>query len=123
MDVNGKAAIVTGGASGMGAATARALGAAGARIAIFDINEPVMQETAAAIGGLALVCDVSDGAATEAAFAQARDQHGAAQILVNCAGVGVLGPTRMRYDWVISIVEQVAREVSSAVTGGFTASP
>ncbi len=93
MDVNGKAAIVTGGASGMGAATARALGAAGARVAIFDINEPAMKETAAAIGGLALICDVSDGVATEAAFAQARDQHGAAQILVNCAGVGVLGPT------------------------------
>jgi NAD(P)-dependent dehydrogenase (short-subunit alcohol dehydrogenase family) len=88
MQVRGQAAIVTGGGSGLGAATARALAAAGAKVAVLDINEAAAGAVAAEIGGIALRCDVSDAASGEAAVASARAAHGAARILVNCAGIG-----------------------------------
>jgi len=88
MDVKGQAAIVTGGASGLGAATARALAQAGAKVAIFDVNEKAAAEVAAAIKGLAVTCDVSDSASGEAAVKKAADAHGPARVLVNCAGIG-----------------------------------
>lgn len=87
MDVKGTPAIVTGGASGLGAGTARALAAAGARVAVFDMNIEGAQQIADEIGGLAVQCDVSDEASAEAAVAAARDAHGAAGICVNCAGI------------------------------------
>jgi NAD(P)-dependent dehydrogenase (short-subunit alcohol dehydrogenase family) len=88
MDISGHAAIVTGGASGLGAATARMLAEAGARVAIFDVNQKAAAEVAIDINGIAVDCDVTDSAATEAAFAKAAADHGAARILVECAGVG-----------------------------------
>ena len=88
MDINGQAAIVTGGASGLGAATARALAAAGAKVAVFDLNVAVAETLAAEIGGVALACDVADSAAAAAAIAGAADRHGPARVLVNCAGIG-----------------------------------
>jgi NAD(P)-dependent dehydrogenase (short-subunit alcohol dehydrogenase family) len=88
MNVNGQAAIVTGGGSGLGAATARALAKAGAKVAVLDVNLDGAKTVAAEIGGLAIACDVADAASTEAAVAQARDRHGVARVLVNCAGVG-----------------------------------
>ncbi len=88
MDVQGHAALVSGGASGLGRATARALAASGARVAILDINEPAAIEAAREIGGLGLACDVADAAATERAVAAARDTHGPARIAVACAGIG-----------------------------------
>ncbi len=91
MDINGAAAIVTGGASGLGAATARLLAEAGARVAIFDLNEELAEATAAEVGGIAVPCDVTEAASTEAAIARARQAHGAARIVVNCAGVGTPG--------------------------------
>ena len=87
MEINGLAAIVTGGASGLGAATARALTAAGAKVALLDLNESAAAEVAHAIGGIALGCDVSDAASGKAAVARAADAHGRARILVNCAGI------------------------------------
>jgi len=87
MDVKGTPTIVTGGASGLGAGTARALAAAGARVAVFDMNIEGAQQIADEIGGLAVQCDVSDEASAEAAVAAARDAHGAAGICVNCAGI------------------------------------
>ncbi|WP_323797598.1 SDR family NAD(P)-dependent oxidoreductase [Nisaea sp.] len=87
MQVQGQAAIVTGGGSGLGAGTARALAAAGAKVALFDVNEEGAQKVAAEIGGIAVPCDVSDAASAEAAIAKARDAHGPARILVNCAGI------------------------------------
>jgi NAD(P)-dependent dehydrogenase (short-subunit alcohol dehydrogenase family) len=89
MDIRGHAAIVTGGGSGLGAATTRMLADAGAKVAILDVNHKAAAEVAIDINGIALHCDVADGASTEAAIAKAAADHGAARILVNCAGVGI----------------------------------
>jgi NAD(P)-dependent dehydrogenase (short-subunit alcohol dehydrogenase family) len=88
MDIRGHAALVTGGGSGLGAATARMLAEAGARVAILDVNAKAAAEVAIDINGIGLHCDVTDGASTEAAIAKAAADHGPARILVNCAGVG-----------------------------------
>jgi len=88
MEITGHAAIVTGGASGLGAATARALAAAGGKVSVCDINEKAADEVASEIGGIAVACDVADSASAEAAIKQAAGAHGPARILVNCAGVG-----------------------------------
>jgi NAD(P)-dependent dehydrogenase (short-subunit alcohol dehydrogenase family) len=88
MDIKGHAAIVTGGASGLGAATASELAHAGAKVACLDVNLDGARAVAEKIGGLALRCDVTSSDEAVAALAQAREQHGAARILVNCAGVG-----------------------------------
>ena len=89
MQVQGHAAIITGGGSGLGAATARALKAAGARVALLDVNEAAAKAVAAELGGVAIRCDVSDAASGEAAVAAARAAQGPARILINCAGIGV----------------------------------
>jgi NAD(P)-dependent dehydrogenase (short-subunit alcohol dehydrogenase family) len=93
MDIKGHgaqriAAIVTGGASGLGAATARMLADAGAKVAIFDVNKKAAAEVAIEVNGLAVDCDVTSSDATEKAFASAATDHGVARIVVNCAGVG-----------------------------------
>src|SRR5947209_16083222 len=88
MEIKGQAAIVTGGASGLGAATARALAAAGARVAVVDLNEKAAADIAKEIGGVAVACDVADSASGEAAVKHAAEAHGPARVLVNCAGVG-----------------------------------
>jgi len=87
MNADGHAALVSGGGSGLGRATAQALAAAGTRVAILDVNAAAATEAAQAIGGLGLACDVTDAAATERAVAAARERHGAARIVVNCAGI------------------------------------
>ena len=88
MEIRGHAAIVTGGGSGLGGATARMLAGAGAKVAIFDVNQQAAAEVAADIKGLAVPCDVADSASMEAAFAKATAAHGPARILINCAGIG-----------------------------------
>lgn len=88
MDVKGQAALVTGGASGLGAATARALAEAGAKVAVLDVNEQAAQATAKEIGGIAVLCDVADAKGAQAAIAAAAKAHGPARVLVNCAGIG-----------------------------------
>jgi NAD(P)-dependent dehydrogenase (short-subunit alcohol dehydrogenase family) len=88
MDIAGHAAIVTGGGSGLGAETARMLAEAGAKVAIIDVNQKAAAATAIDINGIAIPCDVTDGAATEQAFRRAAADHGPARILVNCAGIG-----------------------------------
>ena len=88
MDINGQAAIVTGAASGLGAATARALAAAGAKVAVLDVNEQAALNVANAIGGLAAPCDVASSEEVAAALRSAASVHGPARILVNCAGIG-----------------------------------
>ncbi|MBY8822383.1 SDR family NAD(P)-dependent oxidoreductase [Sphingomonas colocasiae] len=85
---NGIAAVVTGGASGLGAATARALAAKGAKVAIFDLNAEKGEAIAAEIGGVFCAVDVSSEESVDAGFAKARAAHGQERILVNCAGIG-----------------------------------
>ena len=88
MNISGAAAIVTGGGSGLGRATAEALAAKGARVAIADLNMAAAQEVAAAVGGVAVLCDVASEASAAEAVAKAEAAHGPARILVNCAGIG-----------------------------------
>jgi NAD(P)-dependent dehydrogenase (short-subunit alcohol dehydrogenase family) len=87
MKLEQQAALVTGGASGLGAETARHLARAGAKVTILDVNLELAQQVAGEIGGLAIQCNVADAAAAEAAVAQARAAHGPARVLVNCAGI------------------------------------
>src|SRR5437868_6247631 len=89
MQMKDQAAVVTGGASGLGAATARKLAALGARVAVCDLNQKLAESVAAEIGGVAVACDVSDASSAEAAVSQASKAHGPARVLVNCAGIGV----------------------------------
>jgi len=91
MNLEGQAAIVSGGASGLGRATAVALAASGVEVAILDINQDAAIDAAREAGGFAIACDVTDAASVEAAFVAARERHGPARIAVNCAGVGTAG--------------------------------
>ena len=90
------AAIVTGGASGLGEASARALAAKGAKVAIFDLNAERGEAVAKDIGGTFCKVDVSDEAAVDAGFAKAREAHGQERVLVCCAGIGTIGKTTRR---------------------------
>ncbi|HEY2137368.1 MAG TPA: SDR family NAD(P)-dependent oxidoreductase [Xanthobacteraceae bacterium] len=87
MNIEGHAALVTGGGSGLGAATAIKLAARGAKVALLDVNLDAAKAVAAKCAGLAIGCDVSDADDTAAAIAQARAAHGTARILLNCAGI------------------------------------
>jgi NAD(P)-dependent dehydrogenase (short-subunit alcohol dehydrogenase family) len=88
MEIKCQAAIVTGAASGLGAATAQQLIEAGAKVALLDVNIDAGRDVAAKIGGLALRCDVTESDSALEAISAARDKHGIARILVNCAGIG-----------------------------------
>jgi len=89
MDVSSNTpAIVTGGASGLGGATARALAAKGAKVAIFDMNEDKGNAMAEELGGVFCKVNVTSDEEVDAAFQKARDAHGQERILVNCAGIG-----------------------------------
>ena len=88
MDIKGHAAVVTGGASGLGAATASELARAGANVTVIDVNLDAARALARKIGGHALQCDVTNAEQSSAALKEAREQSGAARILINCAGVG-----------------------------------
>ncbi|MBI1208142.1 MAG: SDR family NAD(P)-dependent oxidoreductase [Azospirillum sp.] len=91
MKISGQAAVVSGGGSGMGAATARFLAANGAKVAVLDLNPAGAEAVAREIRGVAAVCDVADAASAEAAMAVATAAHGPARIAVNCAGVATAG--------------------------------
>jgi NAD(P)-dependent dehydrogenase (short-subunit alcohol dehydrogenase family) len=88
MDPKGHAAIVTGAASGLGAETAAEFARAGAKVACLDINLDGAKDTAGKIGGIAIRCNVTSSDDATAAVKTAREQHGPARILVNCAGIG-----------------------------------
>jgi NAD(P)-dependent dehydrogenase (short-subunit alcohol dehydrogenase family) len=91
MKLHDVAAVVTGGASGLGAATARAFAVRGARVAVLDRNLEGARLVAHEIGGLALECDVTDEAAVRAALAHSHQAHGPLRVVVHCAGVGSAG--------------------------------
>lgn len=88
MEIKGVAAIVTGGASGLGGATAARLAKAGAKVAIFDLNADLGARHAAEIGAAFFPVNVTDEAAVENAILEAEAVNGKARICVNCAGIG-----------------------------------
>ena len=81
------AAVVTGGASGLGEGTARSIAATGAKVALFDLNDERGEAIAAEIGGVFCKVDVTDDASVAAAFEKARAAHGQERLTVNCAGI------------------------------------
>jgi NAD(P)-dependent dehydrogenase (short-subunit alcohol dehydrogenase family) len=89
MNPSGQIAVVTGGGSGLGEATARALAAKGAKVAVLDVGIKNAEAVAADIGGIAIKCDVSNAEAGEAAFEEVTGKLGTPRILVNCAGIGI----------------------------------
>jgi NAD(P)-dependent dehydrogenase (short-subunit alcohol dehydrogenase family) len=88
MEISGTPALVTGAASGLGAATARHLAGLGARVAVLDRDAEAGSAVADEIGGVFCRCDICDPGAAEAAIATAAAAHGPARVLVNCAGIG-----------------------------------
>ncbi len=96
MDLANTAAVVTGGASGLGAATARALAAKGVKVAIFDLQADKGEALAGEIGGVFCKVDVTSDNSVDAGFAAARAAHGQERILVNCAGTGNAAKTAGR---------------------------
>ena len=90
---NNIAAVVTGAASGLGEATARALAERGVRVAVFDRDQEKGERVASEIGGIFCTADVTSDEAVDAAFARAREAHGQERILVNCAGVATATKT------------------------------
>jgi NAD(P)-dependent dehydrogenase (short-subunit alcohol dehydrogenase family) len=87
MKIEGQAALVTGAGSGLGAATARLLAEGGARVALVDVNGEAVESVAADTGGAPFQCDVTDAGQVEQVVAAARERHGEAGIVVNCAGI------------------------------------
>ena len=88
MKIEGQAALVTGGASGLGEATARELARLGAKVAVIDRNAELAAKVAADIGGVACTCDITDTDSVNAALDKAAAAHGPARILMNIAGIG-----------------------------------
>lgn len=112
MEIDGRTAVITGGASGMGRAMADRLGAAGARIVVADVEEPALDETVAAllaagVDALGVVCDVSDGDAMDTLAATANEHFGPVDIACLNAGVGSNGPmAELRtadWEWVLGV--------------------
>ena len=89
MNPNGHIAVVTGASSGLGEATARALAAKGAKVAIFDLSLERAEKIIADVGGIAVRCDVSNEESAVAAFSDVTARLGTPRILVNCAGIAV----------------------------------
>jgi NAD(P)-dependent dehydrogenase (short-subunit alcohol dehydrogenase family) len=96
MKIEGIAAVVTGGASGLGEATARELARRGAKVAVFDRDAEKGEKVAAEIGGIFCEVDVTSDEKVAAAFAKAREAHGQERVLVNCAGVANAAKTVAR---------------------------
>ena len=132
------AAVVTGGASGLGAATVRALAAKGVKVAIFDLQEEKGLAVAAEVGGVFCEVNVTDDASVDAGFAKARAAHGQERILVNCAGTGNAMKTASRsktdgsikhfpldaFNWVIQInLVGTFRCIAKSAAGMLTLEP
>lgn len=89
MELKNIAAVVTGGASGLGAATARRLSRQGAKVTLFDLNQELGEKVAAEIGGVFAKVDVTDEASVIAGLDKGAAAHGQARLLVNCAGIAI----------------------------------
>jgi NAD(P)-dependent dehydrogenase (short-subunit alcohol dehydrogenase family) len=118
MEVSGTAAIVTGGASGLGGATAEMLASHGAKVAIFDLNEAAGTELAARIGAAFFKVDVTDDANVAEAVAAAEAAHGTARVLVNCAGIAIALKTVGR-EFVPHAMDRFRRVIEINLVGTF----
>ena len=121
MNIQGQAALVTGGASGLGEATARELARLGAKVAILDVNMALAQQVAADIGGVAVQCDITSADSVTAALAAAEQAHGPARILMNIAGVGTAKRV-VGKDGTAAPLEDFARVVNINLIGAYNVS-
>ena len=120
MNIQGQAALVTGGASGLGEATARELARMGARVAVLDVNVELAKKVAEEIGGVACQCDITSTDSLTAAIAKAADQHGPARILMNIAGIGTAKRV-VQKDGSPAPLEDFARVVNINLIGSYNA--
>jgi NAD(P)-dependent dehydrogenase (short-subunit alcohol dehydrogenase family) len=121
MNIQGQAALVTGGASGLGEATARELARMGARVAVLDLNMELAEKVAADIGGVACQCDITNADSMAAAIAKAAAKHGPARILMNIAGIGTARRI-VQKDGTPAPLEEFARVVNINLIGTYNAS-
>ena len=128
MKIEGQAALVTGGASGLGEATARELARLGARVAVLDVNLALAEKVAADIGeqygngcAVACQCDITSAESMSAAIARAADKHGPARILMNIAGIGT-AKRIVQKDGSPAPLEDFARVVNINLVGTYNAS-
>jgi NAD(P)-dependent dehydrogenase (short-subunit alcohol dehydrogenase family) len=121
MQIQGQNALVTGGASGLGEATARELARLGARVAVLDRNAEQAARVAADIGGVACACDITDAASVAAALERAAAAHGPARILMNVAGIGSARRIVQR-DGSAAPLEDFARVVNINLIGTYNVS-
>ena len=127
MKIEGQAALVTGGASGLGEATARELARLGAKVAVLDVNLAQAEKVAAEIGeqygngcAVACQCDITNTESLKAAIAKAADRHGPARILMNIAGIGT-AKRIVQKDGSPAPLEDFARVVSINLVGSYNA--
>ena len=118
MELKGVAAIVTGGASGLGGATAAMLAAQGAKVTIFDLNEELGQAHAAQIGGTFRKVNVTDDANVTEAVAASEAANGVARVLVNCAGIAIAMKT-VGKDGAPHALDQFRRVIEINLIGTF----
>ena len=121
MKIEGQAALVTGGGSGLGEATARELARLGAKVAVLDVNLEGAQRVAKDIGGIAAKCDVTDTESVQAAIDAAAAAHGPARILMNIAGIGTAKRV-VQKDGSAAPLEDFARVVNVNLIGTYNAS-
>ena len=124
MNIQGHAAIVTGGASGLGEATARELARLGAKVALLDVNLALAQQVAADIGAdraIACACDITSSDSVAAALAQAAAAHGPARILMNIAGIGSAKRV-VQKDGSAAPLEDFARVITIHLIGSYNVS-
>jgi NAD(P)-dependent dehydrogenase (short-subunit alcohol dehydrogenase family) len=121
MNIEGQAALVTGGASGLGEATARELARLGAKVAVLDVNQQLAEQVAADIGGVACQCDITNAESVTAALAKAAARHGPARILMNIAGIGTAKRV-VQKDGSAAPLEDFARVVNVNLVGTYNVS-
>lgn len=118
MNVNGISVVITGGASGLGAGTAKLMIGKGAKVAIFDRNLALAQDIAAELGCTAVQCDVADEKSVIAALQAAGEVNGTPRILINCAGIDITGRTATRGGGPQPL-EALTKQIAVNLTGTF----